>query len=49
MKNKKCYLVLAKKNKFLYGAFPRNPEGHKKAKIYKRKLLRLQKIVCIIK
>ncbi len=49
MRKKRCYLILGKKSKYIYGAFPRTPEGHKDAKKYKEKLIKKNKIPLIIK
>ncbi len=49
MKKKHCYQVLAKKNRYLYGAFPRTPIGKRKARAYQAMLLRKQKVACVIK
>ncbi len=39
MKRKeRCYVIVDKKSKMLYGAFPMTEEGEKKAKKYLRKI-----------
>ena len=43
MKKKQFYLVLNKKNKYTYGAFPRTKEGKQQAIDYKNKLLKQNK------
>jgi hypothetical protein len=39
MKKKQFYLILNKKNKHTYGAFPRTKEGKESAVKYKKKLI----------
>lgn len=38
MKKKQFYLILNKKNKYTFGAFPRNRIGKEAAVVYKEKL-----------
>ena len=38
MRKKRCYLILSKKSKYLYGAFPRTKEGKALAQLYREKL-----------
>jgi hypothetical protein len=38
MKKRQFYLVLNKKNRYTYGAFPRTKEGRVAAMLYKREL-----------
>jgi hypothetical protein len=42
MRKKRCYLILGKKSKYIYGAFPRTPEGKKAAIKYKDKLAKVE-------
>lgn len=43
MRKKRAYLILGKKTRYIYGAFPRTKEGHAQAKDYKKKLSKKQK------
>jgi len=43
MKRRPFYLVINKKNKHTFGAFPRTKDGRAAAKEYKEKLLRENK------
>ena len=38
MKKRQFYLVLNKRNKYTFGAFPRNKDGRAAAILYKKKL-----------
>jgi len=49
MKKKQCYLILGQKNRRVYGAFDRTPEGRKAAKIYRDQLIKKNKIKLVIK
>lgn len=50
MKRKQFYLILNKKNKYLYGAFPRTKEGKAQASAYKEELKKKYKnFIFIIK
>jgi len=46
---KKYYLILEKKKRYQYGAFPRTKEGRKKALNYAKKLNKEYKLTFIIK
>ena len=41
MKKRQFYLVLNKKNKYTFGAFPRTKEGKNAALLYKKSLQKL--------
>jgi hypothetical protein len=50
MKKKSFFLILNKKNNYLFGAFPRTKEGKAEALLYKEKLKEENKgLVFIIK
>ena len=49
MKKKKCYTILSKNNRHIYGAFDRNKNGLALAKKYKNKLKKEHKIDFVIK
>ena len=49
MKNPKAYIITSPKSKYIYGAFPRNREGKKLAKLYVAKLYKKSKEKYIIK
>ena len=50
MKKKQFYLVLNKKNKYTYGAFPRTREGRMAAMLYKQELRKKhEKLVFVVK
>jgi hypothetical protein len=49
MKKKKCYTILSKKSRHIYGAFERNKDGLTLAKKYKGKLEKEHKIEFVIK
>ena len=46
---KKAYVILGRKNRFIYGAFPRTKDGHIRAKLYKNDLVKSSKLDLIIK
>jgi len=47
--SKKCYIVISKKKKHTYGAFPLSPEGLKKAKAYSKVLKKEHKEDFVVK
>ena len=47
--SKKCYIVISKKKKHTYGAFPFTEEGLEKAKKYSRLLKREHKEEFVVK
>jgi hypothetical protein len=49
MKKKKYYIILSKKNRHNYGAFPRDKIGLMSAKKYKEKLVKENGIEFVIK
>lgn len=49
MKKKRCYQILGKKSRYLFGVFARNKDGHNKAKSYKKTLEEARKEEFIIK
>jgi hypothetical protein len=48
MKKKQFYLILNKKNKYTYGAFPRTKDGKEEAVAYKEKLKKKHKAMNFI-
>ncbi len=49
MKKRKCYMVLSKTTRHIYGAFERTKAGFSKAKEYKLTLMKEYKMDFVIK